>query len=137
MKLRPYFFLCLRAGWAPKELDLKESFALGAVASIFQTEVHTILNRQTIWICSDSRTALLSLTAHTVTSKLVLECQSSLQGFSTHNRVQLYWVSGHCCIIGDKEADALAGLGSESNFYGPDTFLLVPKALIKCIIEEW
>jgi hypothetical protein len=28
----------------------------------------------------------------------VLQCQNSLQGLSIHNRVQLFWVPGHCAI---------------------------------------
>jgi hypothetical protein len=83
-----------------EELDLKEFFALEAFASVFRTEVHAILScseyglekcmsGKTICICSDSRATLLALSSHTVSSKLVLQYWSSVQGLSTHNRVQL------------------------------------------------
>jgi ribonuclease HI len=69
---------------------------------------------------SDSRAALLALSSHTVSSKLVLQCRNSLQGLSIHNRVQLFWVPGHCGLIGNEEADSLAGVGSKSRFCGPE-----------------
>jgi hypothetical protein len=58
---------------------------------------------KTICICSDSRVALLAL-------RLVLQCRNSLQGLSVHNRVQLFWVPGHCDIIGNDEADGGSGI---------------------------
>jgi hypothetical protein len=52
----------------------------------------------TIYICSAIRAALLTLSSHAVSLRLVLQCQNSLQGPSIHNRVQLFWVPGHCGI---------------------------------------
>jgi hypothetical protein len=54
----------------------------------------------------------------------------SLQRLSIYNTVQLLWVPGHCGIIGNEEADGLAGVGSESKFYGPEPCLIVPKLLM-------
>jgi ribonuclease HI len=71
----------------------------------------------TICISSDSRVALLALSSHTVSSRLVLQCRNSLQGLFTHSRVQLFWIPGHCGIIGNEEADGLLGVGSKSNFW--------------------
>jgi ribonuclease HI len=45
----------------------------------------------------------------------MLQCRNSLQQLSIHNRVQLFWVPGHCGIIGNEETDDLAGVGSKSN----------------------
>jgi hypothetical protein len=80
-------------GWAGfgvflEELDLKASFALGTFAAVFQAEVYAIvacfdycsrecINGKTICICSDSRAALLALSLHTVSSRLVLQCRNS------------------------------------------------------------
>jgi hypothetical protein len=67
---------------------------------------------------SDSMLPLDSrLNSHTVSSKLVLQCLNSLQGLSIHKRVKLVWVSVQCGIIRNEEADGLAGVGSNNNFY--------------------
>jgi hypothetical protein len=59
-----------------------------------------------------------------------------LQGLSIYNRVQLFWVPGHCGIIGNKEADGLAGVRSKSNFYGPELCLPVTKSQITRVKKE-
>jgi hypothetical protein len=92
---------------------------------------------KTICICSDGRTALLALSLHTVSSRLVLQCRNSLQGLSIHNRVELFWVSGHCGFIGNDEADGLAGVGSKSKFCEPEPCLPVPRSLMTRVTEEW
>jgi hypothetical protein len=74
---------------------------------------------KTICICSNSRAALLALSSHTVSSGLVPQFRNSLQELSLHKRVQLFWVPGPCGIIGNEEADGLAGVRSLSSFYGP------------------
>jgi ribonuclease HI len=71
---------------------------------------------KTVCISSDSRVALLAFSSHTVSSRLVLQCRNSLQGLSIHNKVQLFWVPGHCGITGNEETDSLAGVGSKSSF---------------------
>jgi hypothetical protein len=95
------------------------------------------MTSKTICICSDSRVALLALSSHTVSSGLMLQYQNSLQGLSIHNRVQLFWVSGHCGIIGNEEADGLVGVGSKSSFCGPEPCLPVPKSLMTRMTKEW
>jgi hypothetical protein len=60
-----------------------------------------------------------------------------LQGLSINNRVQLFWVLGNCSIIRNEKADALAGLGSKSNFCGPEPYLLVPKSLMTRVTKKW
>jgi hypothetical protein len=41
-----------------------------------------------------------------VSSKLVLQNRNSLQGLSIENKVQLFWVSGHCAACGIEEKSA-------------------------------
>jgi hypothetical protein len=64
-------------------LDIRESYALGSLATVFQTEVYAILacsdnyrsvnmHNLTICICSDSKAALLALSSYTISSKLLV-----------------------------------------------------------------
>jgi hypothetical protein len=126
------------SGVFSEELDFKASFALGMFKPAFQTEVFAILaisnyrlrecmTGKTICICSDSRTALLAFSLHTVSLRLVLQCCNSLQGLSIHNRVQLFLVPSYCGMVGNAEVDCLAGVGSKSNFCGTGTLFARPK----------
>jgi hypothetical protein len=67
-----------------------------------------------------------------VSSRLMFQCRNSLQRLSINNRVQLFWVPGHRGIIGNEEADGLAGVGSESSFCGPE-----PCLQCECVTNEW
>jgi hypothetical protein len=64
------------AGVFSDTLDIRESYALGLLATVFQTEVYAILacsdyfwssnmHNMTICICSDSKAALLALSSYT------------------------------------------------------------------------
>jgi hypothetical protein len=143
--------LCLRAGWIleffSEEFDFKASFSLGSFVTVFQVEVYAILacsefslkecmTGTTTCICSDSWAALLALSSLTMSSRLVLQCRNSLQGLSIHNGVQLFWVPGHCGIIGNEEADGIAGVGSKSSFCGLELCLHVPKSLMKRVTKK-
>jgi hypothetical protein len=114
---------CLRAGRAPKVFRRNLiSRHLGTFAAVFQAEVYAFL------ACSDY---CFALSSHTVSSRLAVQCRNSLQGLSIPNRVQMFWVPGHCgMIIGNEEADDLAGVGSKSNFYRLEPCLPVPKSLM-------
>jgi hypothetical protein len=83
----------LRAGrvleFFSEELDLKASFALETFSTVFQAEVYVIMacsdyclkecmTGKTICICSNSQAALLTLSSHTVSSRLVLQCRDFL-----------------------------------------------------------
>jgi hypothetical protein len=118
-----------------EELDFKASFALEIFATVFQTEVYALLacsdyclrecmTGKTICICSGSQAALLAL-------RLVLQCRNSLQGLSIHTGVQLLGV-----IIGNEEADGLTGVGSKSNFCGPEPCLPIPKSLMTRVTKK-
>jgi hypothetical protein len=131
-----------------EELYLKASFALGTFATVFQAEVYAFMacfdyclrefmTGKTNCICSDSWAALLVFSSQTVSLRLVLQCQNSLQGLSFRNRVQLFWVPGHYGIIGNEEADDLAGVGSKSNFCGLEPCLPISKSLMTRVTKEW
>jgi ribonuclease HI len=111
---------CSKAGSRvfSEEIDLKAYFNLGTFGTVFQADVYAILacsdyclrecmTVEAIYICSDSQAALLALSSHTVSSRLVLRCRNYLQRLSIHNRVQLCWIPGHCGIIRNEKADGL------------------------------
>jgi ribonuclease HI len=108
-------------------LNVRESYALGSHATVFQSEVYAILAcseycisegivNRVVSICSDSRTALLAFKSCAVSSRVVPQCKDSIQELALSNRVQLVWVPGHFGIHGNSETDALAraGLSSDS-----------------------
>jgi hypothetical protein len=72
-------------------LNVRESYALGSNATVFQSEVYAILTclkycisegivNSAISICFDSRATLLALKSYAASSRVVLECTDSLQG---------------------------------------------------------
>jgi len=91
------------------------SFSLGKLATVFQTEIYTILQcacenirraykNKWILIFSDSQAALKALSSP-VTSGLVAECLDALSVLASMNEVTLTWVPRHCGILGNEEAD--------------------------------
>jgi ribonuclease HI len=136
------------AGVYSETLNIKESYALGAHATVFQTEVYAILacsgicrnvglQDETIIICSDSRAALLALSSYRISSSLVSQCWSSLQELSTYNRVKLLWVPGHSDIRGNEMADEMARRGSGSYFCGPEPCLPLSTTLVQQRTKDW
>ena len=105
-------------------------FPLGKFATVFQTEIHAILqcayentrraykNRR-ILIFSDSQAALKALSSPKVTSRLVAECRDALLALASHNEVTLMWVPGHQGIPGNEQADKLARQASTMPILGP------------------
>ena len=85
------------------------SFALGRYATVFQTEIYTILvyvyeiqfqsrPEKYVSICSDSQAALNALQAVRTVSPLVQQCQKALNDISTRYAVGLYWVPIHAGV---------------------------------------
>jgi hypothetical protein len=129
-------------------LDKRESYALGSLATVFQTEVYPILacsdycrsanlHNMTICICSDSKAALLALSSYTTSSKLLHQCWLSLQDLSNNNRVILFWVPGHCDIKGNEETDRMARMGSDSHFWGPEFCVPLSTSIVRDINRRW
>jgi hypothetical protein len=71
----------------------------------------------------------------------VIEAGASVPELSAgtffQNRVQLFWVPGHCGIIGSEEAEGLAGVGSKSSFCGSEPYLPVPSSVMTRVTKEW
>jgi hypothetical protein len=76
------------------------------------------MHNMTICLCSDSKASLLGLSSYTISSKLLQQCLLSLQNLSKNNKVRLIWVSGHCDIKGNEEADRLVRMDLDSHFCG-------------------
>jgi ribonuclease HI len=120
--------------------------ALGSHATVFQVCAilggseycisEGIVNR-VVSIGADRRAALLARQSYAVSSRVVLQCRDSLQELALSNRIRLVWVSGHCGLHGNKEADALARLGSSSAFVGPEPCLLLAPSSVKRREREW
>jgi hypothetical protein len=51
-------------------------------------------------------------------------------------RFNCFGLSGHCGIVGNEEADGLAGVGSESSICGPEPCLPVPRSLMTRVIKK-
>jgi ribonuclease HI len=136
------------AGVYSESQDTGESYALGTLVTVFQSEVYAILmcsekcrdlrlQNKIICICSDSRASLLALSSYTISSSIVSQCWLSLQELSSDNRVRLYWVPGHCDINGNEKADELARQGSGSNFCGPEPCLPLSTSITRQKTKEW
>ena len=89
------------------------SFLLGKFSTVFQTEIHVILqcefenisevyNHKNILIFSDSQAAFKELSSPKVTSGLVAECLDSRSALASLKDVTLVWVPGHCGIPGNE-----------------------------------
>jgi ribonuclease HI len=123
-------------------------FPLDKFATVFQTEIHAILqcayenirraykNKQ-ILIFSDSQAALKALSGPKVTSRLVAECLDALYALASLNEVTLIWVPGHQGIPGNEQADKLARQASATPILSPELALGIPKCLAREAIKNW
>jgi hypothetical protein len=93
--------------------------------------------RRRIYICCDSRTALVELAKTTTESSLVWECMQVLEKLSEFNKVTLMWIPVYQGILGNEEADRLAKEGAIE--VPPNQFTAMPfsegKKLIKKQLE--
>jgi hypothetical protein len=79
-----------------------------------------------IYILSDSQAAIKALGCH----------QSFIQ-LTRHNRVQLIWVPGHECIVGNEMADQLARTRYEHPFTGPEPACGISIGVVKKAVRIW
>jgi hypothetical protein len=100
------------AGLFSDILNVRESYALGSHATVFQSKVYAILAcleycisegivNRAISICSENMAALLAFKSYAMPSRVVLQCRDALQEMALSNRVRLVWVPGHCGIHGN------------------------------------
>jgi ribonuclease HI len=136
------------AGVYGQSVNRRLSLSLGKHATVFQTEVYTILAcvpeietrdrpEKYVSICSDSQAALKALQVAKRTSPLVRQCQQALNDISTRHAVGLYWVPGHAGVRGNEITDRLARNGSAQRFVGPEPFLGVSGQTIRRKMKSW
>jgi hypothetical protein len=89
-----------------------------------------------VYICSDSKAALLAPFSYRILSKLLHQCWLTLQYLSNNNRVTLFWVPGHCDIKG-KEADRLLQMGWDSHFCGPESCVPQSASIVRDMNRKW
>jgi hypothetical protein len=82
----------------------------------------------TIFICSDSKAALLALSSYTISSNFLYQCWLSLQDLSNNNRMRLFGY--HCDIKGNEEANWLARMYSDSNLCGPEPCVPLSSSIV-------
>lgn len=122
--------------------------ALGSHISVHQAELIAILicaqenlmkrfKGKHIYICSDSRAALGTLTARRVNSRLALDCMQALDRLASTNVVKLVWVPGHSGVEGNMRADELARQGSTAVMVGPQPSVGLSRSIAKVIIKRW
>jgi ribonuclease HI len=125
------------AGVFSDTLDIKESYALGSLATCSDYCRSTNMHNMTICICSDSKAALLDLSSYTISSKLLYQCWLLLQDLSNNNRLRLLWVPGHCDIKENEEADRLAKMGLNSHFCGQEPCVPLSASIVRDMNRKW
>ncbi|XP_074112183.1 uncharacterized protein LOC141535918 [Cotesia typhae] len=124
------------------------SMRLGHTASILQAEIYAIKScvehiiqhnygNRHIYICSDSRAAINSMTSIIVNSKLTYECIEALEQLAATNYVKLVWVPSHCGIHGNEMADQLAKQGANPSSGLPTCPTPVPPSYINGYLEGY
>ena len=123
------------------------SVPLGPHATVPQAEVFAILagvmrleesgvRGEHIVVCSDSQTALHSLSQPRATSAVVVRCFRAVQRLAESNRVELTWVPAHVGIEGNEAADALAKEAAAVEFIG-ESEVGVSLSVVKHALHGW
>jgi hypothetical protein len=111
-------------------LNVRETYALGSHATVFQSEVYAILAcseycisegivTRVVSICSDSKAALLALKSYAMSSRVVLQCRDFLQELVLSYRVRHCPLNKHLQNMGliDEPICIAFGMKDESAFH--------------------
>ena len=134
-----------------KELDIANKTKIAEscgrlpdFCTLFQAEVKAIsaacsklkeldIANKTIYILSDSSSAINALNKCVINSVTLIECLGKISELASNNSTLLIWVPGYCNVPGNEMADALARRGIERN-----TFIkaYIPNSFIKKTINN-
>jgi len=103
----------------------RENILMGRLAMVFQAEMLAILRYienlikqgkyNHIYVCSDDRAAINTLTKIIESSSVIWDCIQALNKLGKLNKITLTWVPGHQGIFGNEIADKLAKLGTQED----------------------
>jgi len=145
------------AGVFCDRLNVNISVRLPDYCSVYQAEVvaieevlcwlkHNVISSNDIAIYVDSQAAIKSLESVTMTSRVTLDCHSSLNEMGKHFNIRIIWVPGHSNVMGNCRADELARQGTTLQLL-PDRKelgrpiaalkLALRKKAIACANERW
>ncbi|CAL8132135.1 unnamed protein product [Orchesella dallaii] len=119
---------------------------LGASATVFQAEVLAICwavyamsslpMGRSIYIYSDSRSALQALQTWQYMTHLVGECFQALNILAGKHSVELIWIPAHEGFQGNEQADQLAKEAAGTVVYGPEPIIPVSMSSVRLAIKS-
>jgi ribonuclease HI len=130
-----------------EELNLNLSFRLPDHCSVFQAELiaineavdwmkYNVISVRDIGIFTDSQAAIKVLQSGFLTSKVALNCLSSLNEMAEQFNIQFTLVSGHFNITGNVRADGLARKGTSCRILLSKADTGAPLSTCKQILKE-
>ena len=122
------------AGIHCAETNTDISLPLGKYSTIYLAEIRAIIEachvisdkaipNNIIHICSDSESALKTLSSHVFHSALAIECWDNINNLTNENLVKLIWVPAHSGIEGNERADELAKIATSITPFSPEPVL--------------
>ena len=122
------------------------SYGLNKDSTVFLAEVQAInccatlnleqnIRNRTIYINSDSKSALEALQSSEITSGKVLETVNSLNSLGKWNKLKIRWIPAHKGLDGNEKADSLAKAATK--MYGPEPFIGLPWCILKSCMKKW
>ena len=130
----------------PNDEDVEVSIRLDNFCTVYQCEIFAIYSacqiilqkgyeEEEVTIMVDSQAAILSLSANTIESQMVLQTWNILQELASQYQVTIRWVRAHCGVYGNEIADRLAKQGTVGEKIPLYTFPK-PKSYVNKVIND-